>query len=211
MEIHTLRTPAETACSQDVEPERLPDPTCARRDDRRRVEINGYVIRMNKTIVDIKVLDLSYDGCAISTLVPLVPGENVKLSALGRGATSATVRWYKNRMAGLHFQSEPVSKQHWPRKAERVAIRAEASLRRVGRLSYRVALFDLTRYGCKSEFVERPTIYERVWIKFDGLESIEAVVCWVEVSSVGLMYIKPLHPAIFDMLLERLGPTNSVA
>jgi len=180
----------------------------AQRDERRPVEIIGYIIRSNKTIVDVKLLDLSYDGCAIATQVPLMPGEKVKLSALGRGATAATVRWYKGRKAGLLFQSEPVSRQRWPRKADRLQISAEASLRRFGRPSYRVTMFDATRFGCKTEFIERPTIYEHVWIKFDGLETIEAIVCWVEESSLGLMYENPIHPAVFDMLLEWLKPTS---
>jgi hypothetical protein len=162
------------------------------------------VIRSDKAIVDVKVLDLSYDGCLISTLVPLVVGEKVKLSALGRGASAATVRWYKGRRAGLLFQSEPVGRQHWPRKAERLPIRAEVSLRRVGRLGYRVTTFDVSRFGCSSEFIERPSVYERVWVKFDGLESIEAVAVWIEGSRVGLMYKCPMHTAVFDLLLARL-------
>jgi hypothetical protein len=30
------------------------------------------------------------------------------------------------------------------------------------------------------EFIERPAIEERVWIKFDGLEAPEGSVSWVE-------------------------------
>ena len=176
------------------------------RKERRRVEISGYLIRVDKTIVDVKLFDLSYDGCAVTTDVVLVPDEKVKLSALGRGATAATVRWYRGRKAGLLFQSEPVSRQKWPRKAERHPVRAQASLRRHQRPSYRVTMFDVTPYGCKTEFIERPVIYEHVWIKFDGLASLEAIVCWVEQSSMGLMYLNPIHPAVFAMLLEWMNP-----
>ena len=180
------------------------------RDERRSVEINGYIIRSNKAIVDVKLLDLSYDGCAVSTQVPLVPGEKVKLSALGRGASAATVRWYKGRKAGLQFQSEPVSRQRWPRQADRLDISAVATLRRFRRPAYRVTMLDVTRYGCRTEFIERPKIYEHVWIKFDGLDSMESVVCWVEESSLGLMYVNPIHPAVFDMLLGWLQPSGGV-
>ncbi|MEO8454749.1 MAG: hypothetical protein ABI454_06285 [Sphingomicrobium sp.] len=191
----------------DTQPSDVLSP--ASRDERRPVELSGYLIRSNKKIVDIKVVDLSYDGCAIRTLVKLVPGEKVKLSVLGRGAVNAVVRWYKSRKAGLLFQPERVSRTHWPRKAERIEVRAEASLRRAGRLSYRVATFDVTRFGCKCEFVERPAMYERVWIKFQGLETVHATVCWIEESSLGLMYNSPLHPAVFDMLLSRLNPCSN--
>jgi hypothetical protein len=178
----------------------------APRVDRRAVDLNGYVVRSNKTIVDVKVLDLSYDGCAIKTHVPLAAGEKVKLSALGRGSTAATVRWYKARKAGLLFDSANSQRTNWPRQADRNEVEGEASLRRVGRLSYRVLTFDVTRFGCRCEFVERPAIYERLWVKFDGLESLESTVCWVEDSCLGLMYENPLHPAVLDMLVARQKP-----
>ena len=75
-------------------------------------------------------------------------------------------------------------------------------------LSFLGHTFDVTRYGCKTEVIERPSIYEHVWIKFDGLDSLEAIVCWVEESSLGLMYKDPIHPAVFDMLLGWLKPTS---
>jgi hypothetical protein len=68
------------------------DPRHLPRAERRIVELKGYLVRESKQIVDIKMIDLSYDGCAISTLVPLKVGEKVKVSALGRGSTAATVR-----------------------------------------------------------------------------------------------------------------------
>jgi hypothetical protein len=42
-------------------------------------------------------------------------------------------------------------------------------------------------------------------LKFDGLEAIEAEVCWVEGFVAGLQFDKPIHPAVFDLLLHRLG------
>lgn len=177
-----------------------------RRDDRRPVELTAYVVRPDKSVVDVKVADLSYDGCSIRTLVPLVPGEAVKLSVLGRGSVNAVVRWYKARSAGLLFQAEPESRTRWPRKAERVGVSAEISLRRSGRLNYRVALADVSRFGCKCEFVDRPAVHEDVWVKFDGLAAIAAIVCWIEGSGVGMMFKNPLHPAVFELLLEKLNP-----
>jgi hypothetical protein len=45
-----------------------------------------------------------------------------------------------------------------------------------------------------------------MWVKFDGLDPIEATVCWIEGSNLGLMYQHPVHPAVFEMLLARLDP-----
>lgn len=175
------------------------------RDERRAVELSAYVIRPNKKIVDVKVVDLSYDGCAVRTFEPLTPGEKVKLSVLGRGAVNAVVKWYKSRKAGLRFEADVTAKTHWPRKAERVQVQGEVFLRRSGGVGYRVPAMDVTRFGCKCEFVDRPAIYERLWVKLEGLESIEAIVCWVEESRLGLMFKAPLHPAVFDMLLVRMS------
>jgi hypothetical protein len=181
------------------------DPPPPAREQRRPVELTGYLICPDKRIVDIKIVDLTYDGCGIRTLVPLSPGEKLKLSVLGQGAINAMVRWYKSRKAGLLFLPDEVDRPRWPRKAERVEVNAEIALRRSGQVSYRVKAADLTRFGCKCEFVDRPAIYERVFAKFEGLESIDAVVCWVEESSLGLMFATPMHPAVFDMLLMRLA------
>ncbi|MEP6982523.1 MAG: PilZ domain-containing protein [Sphingomicrobium sp.] len=177
-----------------------------RRDDRRLVELSAYVIRADKTIVDVKVVDLSYDGCSLRTLVRLTPGEDVRLSLLGRkSAVNALVRWYDSRRAGLLFLPDKPSRERSPRKADRIPVRGEASLRRSAGTSYRVATYDVTRFGCRCEIVDRPRIDECVWIKFDGLEAVEAAVCWIEGSSMGLMYKNAWHPAVFEMLLDRLN------
>jgi hypothetical protein len=185
------------------------DPRHLPRAERRTVELKGYLVRENTHIVDITMLDLSYDGCAVSTLVPLTVGEKVKVSALGRGSTAATVRWYHGRKAGLLFETVR-KKTIWPRRAQRIQVLGEASLRRRGRLTYRVRTFDLNCFGCRCEFVERPSIYERVWIKFDGLQSLESTVCWVENTELGLHFRNEVHPAVFDLLLAQFDGLQSL-
>jgi hypothetical protein len=77
-------------------------------------------------------------------------------------------------------------------------------LRRAGHRGYRVKIFDVSPHGCKAEFVERPELDEHVWVKFDGLDSIEAMVCWVRGFDVGLEFENPIHPAVFSMVVARL-------
>lgn len=184
------------------------DPRHLPRAERRTVELKGYLVLENTQIVDIKMINLSYDGCAITTLVPLTTGEKVKVSALGRGATAATVKWYRDRRAGLLFECVR-RKTIWPRKAQRIEVYGEAYLRRGGRPTYRVRTFDLNRFGCRCEFVERPLIGERVWIKFDGLQSLESNVCWVENTELGLHFRNEVHSAVFDLLLAQLSTSPS--
>ena len=92
-----------------------------------------------------------------------------------------------------------------PRKSPRVGLAAEVSLRRSGQKTYRANVHDVSQDGCKVEFVERPMLDELVWVKFEGLEALEAMVCWVEGFSVGLEFQRPVHPAVFEVLLQRLA------
>ena len=90
------------------------------------------------------------------------------------------------------------------RGAVRVDLFAIVSLRRAGSLSYRVRVHDLSQDGCKVEFVDRPSVAERVWVKLDSLEALSGTVRWVSRDTVGLQFDAPLHPAVFQMLTGRL-------
>src|SRR4051812_5839392 len=90
------------------------------------------------------------------------------------------------------------------RRSERVALSAQVSLRRVGKNNYRVSVFDVSRLGCQVEFVDRPDLEELLWIKFDGLQALEAQVCWVSGFKAGVAFTAPIHEAVFGELLTRL-------
>jgi hypothetical protein len=166
--------------------------------------MRAYAIRFNNSIIDLRLVNLSYDGCAVETTEALVPGELLKLSVLERGFVRATVRWYKGRKAGLLFDPERREREYRERRADRPEIAAHLVLRRSARKGYPVRTSDLTRFGCKCEFVERPQMKERVWVKLAHLESMEAEVCWLVGSSVGLKFVHPIHPAVFDLLFDQL-------
>ena len=90
------------------------------------------------------------------------------------------------------------------RRTERIALTAEVALRRSGKLNFRVRVFDISRLGCRLEFIERPSLEELVWLRFDALEAIEAQVCWVDGFTAGVAFNAPIHPAVFEQLLARL-------
>lgn len=90
-----------------------------------------------------------------------------------------------------------------PRKSPRVGIEAMVKLRRRGHHNFTVQVFDLSPEGCKLEFLERPELDETVWVKFEGLESLEATVCWVEANAAGVEFVRPIHSAVFDLLVSR--------
>ena len=175
------------------------------RSERRAVRLNALVMRADGSTVDVSLLDLSYEGCGIDTPIEFAPGEAIKLSVPRRGGIDAHVRWYENGRAGLVFAPERQSERnHSPRQSTRTSVGAEVALRRVGQSSYRVRVSDLSPEGCKVDLVERPRLEERLLIKFDGLEVLEAQVCWVEGYVAGLRFGKAIHPAVFDLLLQRI-------
>ena len=81
---------------------------------------------------------------------------------------------------------------------------ATVSLRRSGKLNYRVRVFDASLHGCRVEFVDRPGIREQLWVKFDGLQAIEAEVCWTKGFTTGVRFRQPIPPAVFALLVAKL-------
>lgn len=95
-----------------------------------------------------------------------------------------------------------------PRKSPRTPVDADALLRRGGQNKYRVRVYDLSPHGCKIDCVERPRLDERVWVKFEGLEGLEAIVCWAEGHVVGVEFERPMHPAVFELLVSRIRKSH---
>lgn len=168
----------------------------------------AYAILEDGSYADARLLELTYEGCSIACTVELRVGDRLKLSVHGRGVIEAEVRRYSKGVAGLMFSPEPAEKEPWPRRGTRVRVSAPVSLRRSGKIAYHVTVFDVSAFGCKVEFVDRPALDEHVWLRFPGIEPIEAQVCWIEGSHAGLSFVKVLHPAVFDLLLERLRPRS---
>ena len=92
-----------------------------------------------------------------------------------------------------------------PRRNPRVRLTAEVMLRRPGKSNYRVRVFDASPDGCKLEFIERPELDESLWVKFEGMELLEARVCWIEGFTAGVAFRNPLHPAVFELVVAKLA------
>ena len=91
-----------------------------------------------------------------------------------------------------------------PRRSGRLTLEADIVVRRSGFPNFRVRIEDISPEGCKIEFVDTPTVGERVWVKFDGLTALEGHVCWVRQPDAGIRFEKPLHEAVFDHLIDQL-------
>ena len=177
------------------------------RRERRPVTLAAFATREDGSLVEMTVVDLSYDGCGVVCTNRLTAGERLSLSVLQRGSMPVTVRWADGARAGLSFAPVTADDQptRQPRRNERVSVEGEVTLGRSGKINYRVHVYDLSPEGCRAEFVERPELHERLWIKFDGLEPIGAEVRWIVGPKAGLKFLRSFHPAVFDLLVVRLN------
>ncbi len=175
------------------------------RAERRPVAFAAHLVVGGGLTLDVRVLDLSYDGCQVEVPKGVFEGDAVQLSVEGRGVIHATVRWCKDGRAGLKFDYEPLPREKLDRKADRRTAGMEAQLRRIGHLNYSVTLRDLSPDGCMIDLVERPAIGEVMQVKLPGLGTMEARVRWVDNYIAGLKFDRPMHPAVFDLLLQRVG------
>jgi hypothetical protein len=183
-----------------------PEDPRAGRSERRPVRLDGFVALPDGSTCEIAVVDMSYEGCRIATSATLSEGETVVISVLRLGAIEGTVRWVRDGEAGLVFT--PVveeAPQQATRRSTRLDMSFEVTLRRSGQHNFKVRAFDLSSDGCKVEFIDRPDEGETVWIKFDGLDALQAKVRWIERSCLGLEFERPIHPAVFELLIARLG------
>ena len=97
-----------------------------------------------------------------------------------------------------------MSEADQPRRTDRVPIGAEISMRRSFDTRYRVQLLDFSPQGCRIELVERVRVGDRLWISLPGIETVEAITCWVDNFVAGVEFVTPLHPSVFDMLTQRM-------
>ncbi len=151
------------------------------------------------------VSDLTYDGCKIESPLVLLKGLKLTINVLRLGAFAAEVRWYSDGSAGLKFNgTEEVAEVAQRPREKRLSVRADVTLRRMGRNPYQASVYDFSPSGCKVEFVERPREGEQLFVKFDGLDSIEAEVRWVDGFHGGIAFKRPIYPAVFQLLLARM-------
>jgi hypothetical protein len=90
------------------------------------------------------------------------------------------------------------------RKAERIPLQADIDFRRTGEHRWRVNIHDISPQGCRVELPVRVAPDDKIWISLPGLEALQGRICWVEEWVAGVQFDKPLHPAVFDMVEQRM-------
>lgn len=90
------------------------------------------------------------------------------------------------------------------RRCERASLDARIEFRRRKEMRFAIRLRDLTAEGCRIELPERLGTDELVWISLPGLESLASTVRWACESFSGVEFQRPMHPAVFGMMVGRL-------
>ena len=91
------------------------------------------------------------------------------------------------------------------RTGARTVADAKLMLRRLGKSALEVRLVDISTGGCQLARPAGLNINDHVITRLPGLEPIGARVAWTESRRAGLHFDRPLHPAVFELLLTCLG------
>lgn len=78
------------------------------RAQRHDVELEGVAYRPDNTKVQIKLSNISYPGCCMSTDRKLMTGERIRLIVDGLGEIDARVKWSEENKAGTAFVTEAI-------------------------------------------------------------------------------------------------------
>ena|SRR3712207_3315340 len=89
------------------------------------------------------------------------------------------------------------------RRSERVPIELGAGLRQRGASGVSVQIMDLSTDGFKAATHLELYPGTDVWLRLPGLEASHARVMWSQGHYVGCAFVRPLHPAVLDMIVAR--------
>ena len=93
--------------------------------------------------------------------------------------------------------------------ARRTTVRSEVggeiSKRRVGSFGFDVPVRNVSAAGCSVDLVEPVAVNDRVIARLPGLEPLAAKVIWADPHRAGMQFERPIHPAVFELLLSRLS------
>jgi hypothetical protein len=89
------------------------------------------------------------------------------------------------------------------RRSERVSIEIGAGLRQRGASGVTVQIMDLSTDGFKAATHLELYPGTDVWLRLPGLEASHATVMWAEGHYVGCAFVRPLHPAVLNMIVAK--------
>lgn len=88
------------------------------------------------------------------------------------------------------------------RRAARREVVLGAGLRQRGAHAVTIQVLDLSTHGFRAATHLDLMIGSDVWLKMPGLESLHARVAWMQGHIMGCEFVRPLHPAVLDMVVR---------
>jgi len=92
------------------------------------------------------------------------------------------------------------------RRTDRVSIELGAGLRQRGASGVSVQIMDLSTDGFRVATHLELYPGTDVWLRLPGLEPCHSRVIWSEGHFVGCAFVRPLHPAVLQMIVAKVGP-----
>jgi hypothetical protein len=89
------------------------------------------------------------------------------------------------------------------RAAQRAPVDLQAGFRKAGYDSARAEISDISVTGCKVDSAVSLGPKTQVWIKFPGLQPMQATVIWTNGFEVGCEFSAPFYKPVLDNLLYR--------
>src|SRR5919202_1724874 len=88
------------------------------------------------------------------------------------------------------------------RRASRTEVVLGAGLRQRGAHAVTIQILDLSTHGFRAATHLNLMEGSDVWLKMPGLESMHARVAWMNGHLMGCEFVRPLHPAVLDMVVR---------
>lgn len=88
------------------------------------------------------------------------------------------------------------------RRAPRTDVVLGAGLRQRGAHAVTIQILDLSTHGFRAATHLDLMPGSDVWLKMPGLESMHARVAWMRGHLMGCEFVRPLHPAVLDMVVR---------
>jgi PilZ domain len=91
------------------------------------------------------------------------------------------------------------------RRSARSPVDSEIVVRRVGGFNFEVGITDISRGGCRVDLIEDYEVGDPVITRLPSLEPLGSRVCWTKGRTAGIQFLRTIHPAVLDSLLDRLA------
>lgn len=101
-----------------------------------------------------------------------------------------------------HLATTPAAPAN-ARNSERKRVEIGAGLRQRGASGVSVQILDLSTHGFRASTHLDLQKGADVWLKLPGLEALHARVAWMDGYLVGCEFLRPLHPAVLQMMVTK--------